>query len=102
MNLDAVPILDGAEVTAARGLLSSLQPQNIRLRRAVSNIETAGTDARYPLLFDPQTAGGLLAGVPEGRAEACVGRLHALGYTHAAVIGIVAERDDDRPPITIT
>ena len=102
VTLDAVPILDGAEVTAARGLLSSLQPQNIRLRRAVSNIETAGTDARYPLLFDPQTAGGLLAGVPEGRAEACVGRLHALGYTHAAVIGIVAERDDDRPPITIT
>ena len=100
--LDAVPILEGAQETAARGLLSSLQPQNVRLRRAVANLEAAGADPRYPLLFDPQTAGGLLAGVPENEAERCLGRLHALGYTHAAVIGAVSERDDDAPPITIT
>ena len=99
--LDAVPILEGAQDTAARGLLSSLQPQNVRLRRAVANLETAGADPRYPLLFDPQTAGGLLAGVPENEAETCLGRLHALGYTHAAVIGEIAERDDGSPPITI-
>ena len=99
--LDAVPILEGAQETAARGLLSSLQPQNVRLRRAVANLETAGADPRYPLLFDPQTAGGLLAGVPENEAETCLGRLHALGYTHAAVIGEIAERDDGSPPITI-
>ena len=99
--LDAVPILEGAQETAARGLLSSLQPQNVRLRRAVANLEAAGADPRYPLLFDPQTAGGLLAGVPENEAETCLGRLHALGYTHAAVIGEIAERDDGSPPITI-
>ena len=102
VSLETVPTLDGAEDTAAEGLLSSLQPQNVRLRRAVANVGTAGTDPRYPLLFDPQTAGGLLAGVPEGHVEACVGRLQALGYTHAAVIGVVADRDDDSPPITIT
>ena len=101
VTLDAVPILDGADETAARGLLSSLQPQNVRLRRAVANLETAGADPRHPLLFDPQTAGGLLAGVPEAQAGACVGRLRALGYTHAAVIGAVSERDDDAPPITV-
>ena len=77
--LDAVPILDGAEDTAARGLLSSLQPQNVRLRRAVANLETAGADPRYPLLFDPQTAGGLLAGVPADRAEACVAPAACVG-----------------------
>lgn len=101
VDLDKVPLLDGAADTASQGFLSSLQPQNVRLRRAVANVETAGADPRYPLLFDPQTAGGLLAGVPAGQAEACVGRLHALGYTHAAVIGAVAERDDRAPPITI-
>ena len=102
LEMDAVPLLDGAADTAARGLLSSLQPQNVRLRRAVANVETAGTDPRYLLLFDPQTAGGLLAGVPAAQAEACVSRLRALGYTHAAVIGGVAERSDAAPPITIT
>ena len=102
VELGKVPILDGAEDTASLGFLSSLQPQNVRLRRAVANVETAGADPRYPLLFDPQTAGGLLAGVPAGEADACVGRLHTLGYTHAAVIGTIAERNDDAPPITIT
>jgi hydrogenase maturation factor len=39
--------------------------------------------------------------MPKDQAEACVGRLHALGYTHAAVIGEVTERNDGSPPITI-
>ncbi len=93
-NLDAelwpqrVPLLDGALETAALGLLSSLHPANERLGAGVHG--EAGP--RRDLLFDPQTSGGLLAGVAPHRATACVAALHAAGDRSAAVVGQVAAR----------
>ena len=101
LELLAVPLLDGAEQTVAAGILSSLQPQNLRLRRAVRNPDTLSTHARYPLLFDPQTAGGLLASVPADAASACLDELHELGYSQTAIIGRVETRTDDAAPIQV-
>jgi selenide,water dikinase len=101
LELDAVPLLDGAQQTVAAGILSSLQPQNVRLRRAVRNLDALGDHARYPLLFDPQTAGGLLASVPADQASACLQELHGLGYTQAVIIGSVEPRSSAGAPIEV-
>ena len=101
LELEALPVLAGARETAAAGILSSLQPANVRLRRALRNQEAALTHPNYPLLFDPQTAGGLLAGVPADRADACVAELHRLGYATAARIGRVLPRSEMIEPIRL-
>ena len=85
----AVPLLEGARETVAAGILSSLHPQNLRMEKAIRNHEKFRSKAEYPLLFDPQTAGGLLAGVSADRADDCVARLRDAGYASAAVIGLV-------------
>lgn len=101
LAVERVPLLDGARETVARGIFSSLQPQNVRLRRAIRDLDVVGRHELYPLLFDPQTAGGLLAGVPLAAAESCVAALRDAGYAQAAVIGFVSERSDVLEPVTL-
>ncbi|WP_280550178.1 MULTISPECIES: selenide, water dikinase SelD [unclassified Halomonas] len=102
LDLAALPLLEGAEETVAAGILSSLQPANVRLRRAIRDPAAWVEHPRYPLLFDPQTAGGLLASVPAERAEACLEALHALGYARASVIGRVLDPGEALEPIRLT
>jgi selenide,water dikinase len=101
IDLKALPLLDGALETAAAGVLSSLQPANVRLRRAIRNPEEVIGDPRYPLLFDPQTAGGLLAGVAAERVEACLDALREAGDAGAACIGQVQVAGDALEPIRV-
>src|SRR5262245_18840068 len=101
LHLLQVPLLEGLTQSMAAGIFSSLQPQNVRLRRAISNLETAATHPLYPILFDPQTAGGLLASIPTDRAQACVDALRAAGYASAAIVGRVKPRSISHAAITV-
>jgi len=87
--------------TTAMGIFSSLQPQNVRLRRAIRDLETAARHPLYPILFDPQTAGGLLAAVPLAHAQSCIDALAAAGYAEASAIGIVSERSASLEPLRL-
>jgi selenide,water dikinase len=101
LHLSALPLLDGAVECVQAGIVSSLQPANVRLRRALRNAEAFVQDPRYPLLFDPQTAGGLLASVPADQASACVQALQAAGYPHTAIIGRISGATDAMEPVVL-
>ena len=101
LDMERLPILPGALEVVLQGIFSSLQPQNIRLRRAIREGERAARHPYYALLFDPQTAGGLLASVPAEQAQACLRELQALGYQDAALIGTVQAQSDALEPITL-
>ena len=101
IDLDSLPILDGAQETVQLGILSSLQPANVRLRRAIRNQNEARHHERYPLIFDPQTSGGLLASLPPERAQSCLKALHDLGYGKAAIVGRATATSDHSEPVTL-
>ncbi len=88
LRLDTLPALDGAVSLLADGIASSFHPANQVYAAALTGLASTGHGA-YPLLFDPQTAGGLLASLPADRAQDCLARLHALGYQAATAIGEV-------------
>ena len=101
LMVDALPLLDGALETVSAGILSSLQPQNVRLRRAIKNAEDWHSHPSYALLFDPQTAGGLLASIPEEKVDACLDGLRARGYQSAVLAGRVKQRGIEDAAITL-
>ena len=87
--VDQLPLYAGVANLARQGIASSLQPQNIRVRHSIEDRNKLASDAAYPLLFDPQTAGGLLAGVAQQQAEPCLQQLRKLGYRHARIVARV-------------
>ena len=91
IELDALPALAGAETCLRAGLFSSLHPHNRRFADAINNLNQFSDHPKLELLFDPQTAGGLLAGVPATAAPQMLQALHEAGFSDACVIGHVTE-----------
>jgi len=87
LRLADLPLLPGAEDLAAAGHGSSLLPANIA---ACAWRITAPPGPRTELLYDPQTAGGLLAAVPAGQADAVLSALRAAGAPAARIGTLVA------------
>jgi selenide,water dikinase len=101
LQMSTLPLMDGAVDCVKAGIVSSLQPANVRLRRALRNADEFVHDPRYPLLFDPQTAGGLLASVPAAQAQACVQALQAAAYVHTAIIGRITVQGEALEPVLL-
>jgi selenide,water dikinase len=99
IDLAALPALPGALDCLRRGFASSLAAANRQALSAaalsaavlpvITGADSSAAQERLALLCDPQTSGGLLAGVPAARAAECLEALRAAGYTGAARIGKV-------------
>ena len=88
LELPEIPALPGALELLATGVTSSLQNNNEQASADFA-IDPGCDRTKVRLLADPQTAGGLLAGVPAAHAEACLRTLQETGYPQAAIIGSV-------------
>jgi len=88
LDSNAIPLLDGALELAAGGMLTSGDKTNREYVGA--DIEIAGSvdENLVKLLFDPQTAGGMLISIAESQAKALLTTL-SKNYPKARIIGRV-------------
>lgn len=87
--MDAIPVMEGAQHCSLQGIQSTLFAAN---KQASPCQFYTGQHPNYTLLFDPQTAGGLLAGIPAKHTNECLQTLTDAGYT-ASQIGTVNPYD---------
>lgn len=108
-----VPVLAGFDEVVAQGIVSTLQRDNAKVACRVcpvpaSGVALASTQAAKPgtsdtlpaWFFDPQTSGGLLAGVNRERVDTTLAQLRE-HYLEAAVIGEVIPTDGGTPMIEL-
>jgi len=89
----AVPRLQGADETLARGILTKAHRTNtLYVQAHVSGREGVSETAWWSLV-DPQTSGGLLLAVAPDRAEALLSRIRP-SFPRAARIGEVTTGDE--------
>jgi selenide,water dikinase len=100
LDPEAIPAIDGALLLLGRGITSSLHADNIASLTALGPDEVIEANPIAALLIDPQTAGGLLAGVSADRATACLAQLRRLDY-RAAEIGRVAHASGSNPRVRL-
>ncbi|MEZ5364427.1 MAG: selenide, water dikinase SelD [Bryobacterales bacterium] len=98
IELGAIPLLDGAVEVTLAGHRSSLYPQNVRVEALIEGGPHG--EPAYPLLFDPQTAGGLLATVPPHALDETLAALERAGC-EPAVIGRVTPAKDGEARIRV-
>ena len=97
LNINTIPLLPGAEELISQGIKSSLYSQN---HKVIETVECPGTitrQARFNVLFDPQTSGGLLAGISAEHYVELEDDFHRQFYT----IGEVIAHDDSSVRIRI-
>ncbi|NKB37953.1 MAG: selenide, water dikinase SelD [Gammaproteobacteria bacterium] len=99
IDLNKLPHLQSCLETFSANIVSSIHSSNQLTEAAIENKDSVAEHKFYPLLFDPQTAGGLIASVPADGAEACLLALKLQGYQHAAIIAEIKSASGTDKPV---
>jgi selenide, water dikinase len=101
LSLGAVPWAQGAVDLACSGVRSSIFPETSAMASEMAASAAVRADARFDLLFDPQTAGGLLAAIPSSQVDQVIARCAAMGQP-VWTIGEITGPAADGPRLSIT
>lgn len=91
IDASAVPLLEGALELASQGMLTSGDKTNREYVGADVEIAPSVDPNLIKLLFDPQTAGGMLIAIAADKAEALINNL-SQHYPNVRIIGRVLPR----------
>lgn len=100
LHASAVPLLPGAKECVARGFIPGGLNSNLEFAACCVECDGAVPQELSTVLYDPQTAGGLLVSVSQVQASALVEKLRASGIS-AAEVGEVLPKSTPLIQITV-
>lgn len=89
VHASKVPFFPGVKKLAESGIVPGGLQRNKQFRLPMIDVVASCPPWLLDILFDPQTAGGLLISLPADDAERMLVRMHQQGITEAAIVGEV-------------
>ena len=96
IDLSQVPVFGAAVMCLANDILPGAVERNQQYAMAWVQTPDEGTTDGLPILYDPQTSGGLLIALPEESAAPFVTAMRRRGHEATSVVGRVVERQSGR------
>ncbi len=94
VDLSKVPVFAAAAEGLAKGVYGGGVDRNQAYAMSWVVLDDDADQAASPILYDPQTSGGLLVALPPENANRFVDALRARGNDAAAIIGRIVEKSD--------
>ncbi|HOX93300.1 MAG TPA: selenide, water dikinase SelD, partial [Syntrophales bacterium] len=89
IRASAVPFFKGVRELVESGYVPGGLYRNKNFRMPMIDVEPSCPEWLLEILFDPQTAGGLLVALPAGDADTLVRKMLEAGIEDAAIVGEV-------------
>jgi len=97
IDMSKLPVFAVATECLEENILSGAIEGNQEYSMPWVKVKDLSGEKNLPILYDPQTSGGLLISLPEDDAKAFLEEMHQLGHSATAVIGRVLEKGKDKP-----
>ncbi len=91
LDLAALPVFGMVPECIEKGVFGGAVDRNQAYAMTWVNVPD-GASTVEPILYDPQTSGGLLISMPETRAEAFVGQMRERGHEAVSIVGRIIEK----------
>lgn len=96
LDMSQLPVLAAAAECLDQEILPGAIERNQEYVLAWTRIADGNHVRHLPILYDPQTSGGLLISLPEAPARDLLRELHGKGHSSAAIVGQVSALADSQ------
>jgi len=97
IDMSKLPVFAAVKACLEHEILPGAIERNQEYAMGWVRVEDDGGEKNLPILYDPQTSGGLLVALTEKSARCFVQEMHERGHASTSVIGRIVERDPGKP-----
>lgn len=97
LDMSTLPVFAAVEECLDNEILPGAIERNQEYAMAWVRVADTTGEKNLPILYDPQTSGGLLIALPEKVVQPFVEEMHKRGHFSTSVIGRIVEKDAGKP-----